>query len=808
MIDRGGIVVKLKETNVDVNLNIEDKDIHYLKEYLKNKVNPVDLEELAYRLALFKTKETRSHRVMIYNPDCEYKVGDLIYKEYPGKIPVGSKKYIEMDHGVVLKVVDVRTRFGIEEVQLKYEGTSEFKKYTDYLERQKIELLLPHKQSKPCEKAAYLPEDNDPRKQQAPLEKRDFTALKKKLAGAINKEADIAIVSRKTLLKQHLKPLDDIVFTKIKEFLQESKKSEHTEFFVENFAKIKPEDEQFDAYCFALNHRMMKDYKIDFQQTQDVGWGKWNLISVIYYMKKDSLISEVNPLINNLVIANKRNLMQRRRKFEDNLFQDSVLKFYLTQREISAGAVKLKPGFFDLGESIEVEVLDGRQKKSYLVYYYKDVNLMLGFKEIFERYKALQGTILTFELTEDEKLQFNIRTTKKGTIVDRIKYIEEEKAFKVTDEKIASPVFVNKAIFLDSPVLRTLYEKLREFRNIDSLNKLIHKVFLEFGVKERNYEIHILRLYHILDLIYPVDFKLVEDVILGNDEFVPAEKMAGVFYLDSDAVAEIEEEELKRKESEADEHKKRREELKRKKIERERRIKDEIRRKREERRKKREQEMWEKERLKKEMEEKRLLELKKKKEEEARRKEEEARKKTPFRPERPPKPRDKRKPPGKKFEAGPAKERRRPDGPHVPHRPPTPPRPKPEFSKPQPPPPSPPEDELLRKREIPPRRDKEKRKIEEERERAEKAAKAARKVERRPEEDALSEDEIKSQIELEKLKEKMRGRREAEKAAEKAKKVAYHDNGGFGGVFASQLDKIVKKEDEKPEKKENKEKKK
>ena len=795
---------------MDVNINIEDKDIHYLKEYLKDKVNPVDLEELAYRLALFKTKETRSHRVMMYNPDCEYKVGDLIYKEYPGKIPIGSKKYIEMDRGVVLKVVDVRTRFGIEEVQLKYDGTSDFKKYADYLDRQKIELLLPHKQAKPCEKVNYLPENNDPRKQQAPLEKKDFTALKKKLAGAINKEADIAIVSRKILLKQHLKSLDDIVFTKIKEFLQENKKSEHTEFFVENFAKIKPEDEQFDAYCFALNHRMMKDFKIDFQQTQDVGWGKWNLISVIYYMKKDSPISEVNPLINNVIIANKRNLMQRRRKFEDNLFQDSCMRFYLTQREISAGAIKLKPGFFDLGESIEVEVVDGRQKKSYLVYYYKDVNLMLGFKEIYERYKALQGTILTFELTEDGKLQFNIRTTKKGTIVDRVKYVKEEKAFRVSDEKVASPVFVNKAIFLDSPVLKTLYEKLKEFRSIDSLNKLIHKVFLEFGVKERNYEIHILRLYHIMDLIYPVDFKLVEDVILGNDEFVPAEKMAGVFYLDSDAVAEIEEEELKRKEFEADEHKKRREELKRKKIERERRIKEEIRRKREERRKKREQEMWEKERLKKEMEEKRLLELKKKKEEEARRKEEEARRKSAFRAERPPRPKERRKPPGKKFEPGPPKDHRRPEGPYVPHRPPRPPRPKPEYVRPQPPPPpppSPPGDELLRKREIPPRRDKEKRKIEEERERAEKAVKAARKVERRPEEDALSEDEIKSQIELEKLKEKMRERREAEKAAEKAKKVAYHDNGGFGGVFASQLDKIVKKEDEKP-KKEDKEKKK
>ena len=122
---------------MDINLNVEDKDIEFIKDYLKDKVNPVDLEEIAYRLALFKTRESRSHKVKLYNPNCEYKEGDLIYKEYPGKIPVGSKKYIVMDRGVVLKVVGIRNRFGIDEIQLKYEGTSDFKKYADYLDRQK-----------------------------------------------------------------------------------------------------------------------------------------------------------------------------------------------------------------------------------------------------------------------------------------------------------------------------------------------------------------------------------------------------------------------------------------------------------------------------------------------------------------------------------------------------------------------------------------------------------------------------------------------------------------------------------------------
>lgn len=738
---------------MDVNLNIEEKEVAFVKDFLKGKVNPVDMHDVAYRVALFKTRETRSHKVKIYNPNCEYKVGDLIYKEYPGKIPVGSKKYLEMDAGVVLKVVGVRTRFGINEVQLKYEGTSDFKKYTAYLERQKIELLLPHKQSKPCEKAVLLPEDSDPRQQQAPLEKREFNALSRKLAGMLNKDHDIALISNKVLLKENLKSLDNEVFDKIKEFLQESKKSETTEFFVENFARIRPDDESFDAYCFSLNYRMQIDYKIDFQQTQDQGWGKWNLISVIYYMKKDSPISVENPLAFNAHIANKKNLSHRRKRFNEELFPDGSFstRYYLTQREVTAGAVKLKPGFFDLGESIEVELVDAKQKKTYLVYCYKDTNLMLGFKDIFERYKALQGTILTFEIAEGDegdsagKLLFNIRTTKKGTIADRVIYDEEKKAFNALEEKVASPVFVNKSIFLEPAIIRTLYERIAEFRAASSLNKLIHKIFLEFGIKERNYEIHILRLYHILDMIFPIDMKLVEEVILGNDEFVPAEKLAGVFYLDSSAVHVLEEEESKRKETRKDETKKKRDELRRKKIEQERRIKDEIRKKREERRKKREQEMWEKERLKKESEEKRAQEsgLRKK--------------------------RDAAPPPA------PA---------------PTPTIAKATHKKKDTSPPTPSGEELseeARKKEA--LLKKAKKKKDEEVEKV--TVKTPKRTDRKPD-DSLSEDEIKSQIELEKLKDQM-GQRKRKRV--KKKEVAYKDESGTsGGVFAK-LDELVKKED-------------
>ncbi len=754
---------------MEINLNIEKKDIKFSKEFLSGKTNPVELNDIAYRIALFKTEDTRAHKVKIYNPGCEYKADDLIYKEYPGKIPIGAKKYIEINHGVVLKVVDVRTRFGIDEIKLSYEGTSEFKKYISYLGRQKIELLLPHKQEKPPEKPEYLARGKDPRQKQDPLVEKDFIILKKKMAGVLNKESDIAFISNKVLLSANLKTISDEVFDKIREFLKENKQSVTTEFLVENFVRVKSDEPDFDSYCFALNYRMSKDYKIDFQQTRSEGWGKWNLISVIYYMKKNSPISEENPLLNKVTFSNKKNIAQRRRKFEEGIFIEGSARFYLTQREVYAGAVKLKSGLFDLGDSIEIELIDGKTKKIHLLYYYRDENLILGFKEIFEKYKALQGLILAFEPTDDDdnKWQFTIRTTKKGTIADRVDYNRERKVFEVSDEKIASPVFVNKAMFLEADIFKAINRKINEYRSIESLNKLVHKIFLDFGIKERNYEIHILRLYHILDLIYPIDLKLVEEVILSNSEFIPSEKLTGVFYLDSDAVAAIEEEEYQRKTAARDESKKRRQELKRKKLEEERRQEEAIRRKREERRRKREEEMWRKEKLMKENEQQKILEQKRKKE---------AWKKTTFaRPQRPFKPRGRE--PDIEIQKGIKRK-------EVPF------KKKPDFSRPG---------DIFPVEGLPAKeftQRKVKKKIEEE-----KTMKVPRRVVKPLTAEKMSDDEIKREIQLEELKEKMREEKAAKKEIKKKKEVAYKDDGGFGGVFASKLDEIVKKDDTKRKKK-------
>ena len=719
---------------MEVNLNIESKDIKFLKDFLKGVKSPVEIDELTNQLALFKTEGKLSDKVKIYDPKCDYKVDDLIYKEYHGRIPIGTKKYFELERGVVLRVVEVRSKFK-DEIKLKYEGTSDYKKYLDYLTRQKIELLLPHRMEKPCEKPEFLDPELDPRKFYDPLLARDYNNLRKKLIALLNKNADIAFTGNKAILASNLMAIETVVFTKIREFLTDSGRSESTEFFVENFVKIKPESDDFGAYCFALSFKMKNEYKIDFQQVNYEGWGKWNLISVIYYLLKDSIISDENPLLKNVVSDGKKGPVVLRKKFEEKLFDDDNSKYFLSQREIFAGAIRLKQGIYEFDESIEVELVDESTKKTYIGYYYSESNLLMGLKEIFENYKVLQGSIITLSQVEDTVFFFNIRTTKKGTVSEKIEYDENKKLFIVRDDKIASQVFINRSIYLEQKDLIELENRIELFRESNSFNELLNKVFLEFGVRERNFEIHVLKLYHILDLIAPVNLRTVLDVIFGNPAYIPSEKIHGVFYLDPSSIGNLVQDEIEKKTIHDSQVKSDQDSKRQNQLDEEKKVDDEIRMIREERRRKREEEMRKVDQIEKDRREKILKEM---------------------------------EPDKKKFKA--TAERK--DTPAVPMDA------------------VPIESDQPTKVERVNKEAAHKKKTEKGAFKPEKEKSTQKRVKKSSSEDRMDMEEIQSEIELLKLKEKVE--KDKVKKLNKEKEVAFKDTSGFGGVFASKLDEIAK----------------
>jgi len=716
---------------MDINLNVEKEDIAVIKKSIAGQNLPMELDYVVTQVALHKTEGERKNKVKLYDPNCEFKVGDLIYKEYKSKIPIGTKKFVELERGVVLKVEELRVRPGMEEVKLSYDGTSLFRKYIAYLNRQKIDLLLPHKRAKPYEKTKYIEDDIDPRIKNAPLIKKDFQVLRKKVVSFFQRSNEIAFANDKVLLLENLKDISTDAFDRIKQFLIDNKTSVSTEFLVENFLKIKPETDEFTAYCFSINYKMNNDYKIDFQQTTKEGWGKWNLISVVYHLRKDSILSFQNPLMSSAFISNGENIKNKRKLIVDSFYDNDRAKCILTQREVTAGAVRVKNGIFDFGNNLELEIINSKTKKSHTLYYYKDVELLIGFQEIFKTVKALQGMAISFKKNSDDKFQFTIKELKKGTVADEIIYDEVKRAFNTTYKKIASQLFVNKTIFLETDLFATLYNDFDSYLNIKSFNKLMHKIFISFGKKEKNYEIHAFRLYHIMDLIYPTNFEKVIDVLCGNPEFIPSEKLSGVFYLDPKAISNIEQDEIKRKEENKEELDRKVEELKKEKLNEEQERIEAIRVKREERRVKRENEMRLKEEMKKSRTEPEIF-----------------------------------KPKPKKTIT---------------------------YSKPKP------KEELFFTEESSTQERKIKIKESLKKQNAlndeiDKTPKTKKRTGTVSAEEKIDIEDIKKDIKLEELKEEVLSKKKKSKK-DKEKEVAYKDDGSFGGVFASILDKAVSGKD-------------
>ncbi len=576
---------------------IEEQDLLFLKNYLQGQENPVKTTELARQLVMFKTESDRQKKIKIYNPECSYEIGDLIYKEYSGKLPVGNKKFIELEQGVVLKVVELRQGSGVSYIKLIYEGSAEFRKHIDYLTKQKIELLLPHKMGK--QEPEYLQPEDDPRREEIPVSEKDLSLIEKKLISAISHQKEFVVSSGYAFLKEKLTPLPKEIVDQIKEFFQTQQQPVGTEFLVQHFLKKSEKDEDYQKTCFNLNFTFENFYKVVFKKTRDQDWGKWFLISELVRKKRESLVAEPNPLLSRLEIKDTADLTQKRKQLEHQLFPEGENRHYLTLREIFSGALRLKYSGLKIPEQVELDLIDTESKKEYQVFYYKDDDLLFGLDAIYELHRVVGGTVIALDLAEDGKLNLSVKQSKKGIVFEKVRFDSANKRFELFQEQqFSSSVMVNKNMFLEAEELKKLNENLETYRQLPTLNKLVQKIFLDFGDKTKNYELHVLKLYHLVDTVFPLCLRTIEDLLLGNSEFVQSEKLEGVFYLDSEAVNAIEAEERLRREKMLEEARKRREEERLKKIEEEKRKKEEIRRLREERRKKREQEMWLKEKSK------------------------------------------------------------------------------------------------------------------------------------------------------------------------------------------------------------------
>ncbi|MFC2170293.1 hypothetical protein ACFLRM_07030 [Acidobacteriota bacterium] len=508
-----------KETD---NTKISEDNLAFIKTELSQSNKPVSLKGLTKKLAFQKTSSQLSQEVKKYNPDCQYEVENLIYKEYDELLMMSSKGTIPFRGGVVLKVINkiVYKNYDCELIEVDYTGGGPFRKHIDYMKKTKTQVLLPSNQEGKNLAPETLKPKEDPRLNELPMTDKDLRILEKTLKTRLSQSNGFFCWKDLWQLKEKQVEIPEKKIAAIEQYLLESKQSASTSDLVTQLFKIQPSNDLFDLHCISLNSILEKKHKKKIALVCPVAWGKW--------LTKKTLESFLENLP---ITAPKAKLphFERENEEEISFSKEFPIKIYLTWREIFSGGIKISKELNkELSQSREYIFTDVDGKKDYTVYYYPSLCVFLGLKDFFENNNVPQGASLTLEKTGLNKFNFWLKKSKKKLSISKISYDSEEDKFKATGEEFFTYSLLNKIIHLENESLSRLFSFYGKRDNAD-LRELLILIYKNFGLKKENLHLHYLRAFHLVDMLIQTTQEDVERTLLNSHEFVKSEKKKGVF---------------------------------------------------------------------------------------------------------------------------------------------------------------------------------------------------------------------------------------------------------------------------------------
>jgi hypothetical protein len=495
--------------------------------------------KLAYR----KNEGQLSQAVKVYDPNCEYAVGDLIYKEYDEQLLVSSKGMEHFKGAVVLSVVNKISydSFNCEMLEVDFTGGGIFRKHIDYMKKSKTQVLLPSATEENCQPPVILDKKLDPRMTELPMTERDFRSLEKNLSASLSKSKDFFNWQDSYQLTENQAAIDDELIQKIEVQLRETRKSAATADLVKNLMKIKPKAKEFDLHSLSLNAALDKRFKKRFTYISPDQKGKWFLREILEEMLKEL------PLAKSLV---KLPAATESAGTPPPPAQKFPLKIYLTWREVISGGLTIpKPLIRELSKSREYDFIDMESGERHTAYFFPTRGIFLGLGDLYSKYTITQGANLTLERGEGYSIQFALKRSKKGQNVPYVSYDPKKDKFSLAEKEVSTRAMPNKIIFLDGDVLKTIEALYTERKSLDLLDLLI-LVFQKFGLEGEALSLHMHRAFHLVDMLRHTNLTDVEKVLASTPEFIRSEKKKGLYHYkefvepEEEDVAEIFEEEL------------------------------------------------------------------------------------------------------------------------------------------------------------------------------------------------------------------------------------------------------------------------
>ena len=501
-------------------VQVTPDDLAFAEQELAKSRRPAATRELAEKLAFRKTAGQRTQEVKLYDQNCVYRVGDMIYKEYDEPLTVSSKTVEPFKGAVVLTVVRKIAYPGLGEMlEVDYSGGGVFRRYIDYIKKSKTQDFLPSNVSGTNAEPQVMGRDNDPRLTELPMMDKDLRILEKSLKTALSKVSVFFAWSDHWQLKAHQPAIPEEKIKDIEAHITAARESAATTDLVRTYFGLEPSSDLFDLTCLALSHHLETKRKKDFLLVSSFEWGRWHLKSVLNALPEGlALSAKEAPLV----------AFESPEKPEPPETHGFPLKVYLSWREIVSGGVRVPKAFHkDLAHSREYTFTDADDNKSLTAYYYPTQGFFLGFQAFFGAHNIPQGTSLTLEKKDATHILFRLKKSKKKISAAKASYDAQADAFTDVTEA-ATLAMPNKIIYIERDTLQRLVALTSEREGKD-LKELLILVFKAFAGITVGHALHYLRAFHLVDVLKKTSPEDVETTLLNSPEFTKSDKAKGLY---------------------------------------------------------------------------------------------------------------------------------------------------------------------------------------------------------------------------------------------------------------------------------------
>jgi len=505
------------------NTEITEKDLLFIEKEFSKSNKPLSLEEMTKKMAYQKTSSQLVQDVKKYDPLCTYEIGDYIYKEYDEPLMVSSKGAEPFKGAVVLTVVGkvAYEDFNCDMLEVDYSGGGIFRKYIDYMKKTKTQVLLPSNVDGKAKTPEKIEKKKDPRLSELPMTDRDLKILEKNLRSALSKSSKFFCWNNYWQLNEKRMEIQEKKIKEIKSHLLEKKLSATSGELVNKFFNMESSDDLFELCCMSLNFILEKEYKKEFIYVSPQEWGKWHLKKVLNSLPEKMPLSAPKA---------KLPAFGEEEMKETTQIHAFPLQTYLTWREILSGGIEISKSFNkELSISREYVFTDKEEEKDYTVFYYPSSAFFLGLKDFFESNNVPQGARLTLERKGPTQFNFSLKKSKKKLPVLKIDYDPKEDKFSTSGEEAFTFSLPNKIIHLKRETLSRLFSLYSQRDDLD-LRELLVLIFKNFGLESKNFSLHYMRAYHLVDILKQTTQEEVEKTLLNSPGFFPSEKDKGIFF--------------------------------------------------------------------------------------------------------------------------------------------------------------------------------------------------------------------------------------------------------------------------------------